>query len=137
MELLAYWSTADATSALSSWIALTAEGSERSSDGDRSNIELCDGRVDHWYAGVGCADEEVVVAFDCARTGGTKDQADAGSMYRSRKECGEVIVQGQFHDSSAIRVPGLLIIKCKHSLLSSHDTGVAPLTFLGKCHMGV
>lgn len=51
IALLVYWRTAEATKALKSCAALIPEGSDRSSEGERSNIELWDGRVDHWYDG--------------------------------------------------------------------------------------
>jgi len=47
MAVLVYCSTADATTALNNCAGLTPDGADKSKDGDKSNIELCDGRVDH------------------------------------------------------------------------------------------
>lgn len=84
IALLVYWRTAEATNALKNCAALIPEGSDRSSEGDRSNIELWEGRVDHWYGwatGVGAVrrEGEVVVAF-LGGIGGTNAHACAGSM---------------------------------------------------------
>jgi hypothetical protein len=59
--------------------------------GLRSNIELWDGREDHWYAGAigGSLGTGGLVPL---LAGGRKDQAEEGSMYKSRSEEDEVVM---------------------------------------------
>lgn len=95
MAVLVYLSTADATKALNSCAALIPEGSERSSEseGERSMIELCEGREDHWKD-CGCCwpgrwvalggdvmlEEEPEVVVLLGNVGGRKVHAWVGSM---------------------------------------------------------
>jgi len=94
MAVLVYSRTAEATRDLRKSTASTVEGSLRSRDGDRSKIELCVGRVDHWWV---CALGE---GADAGKDdlggelggGGINDQGEAGLWYESRKDAGEVMV---------------------------------------------
>jgi hypothetical protein len=85
MAELVYCSTADAARDLNRRVGLTLEGSN---EGDRSKMELCERRVDHWY----WVEDEGVDIFEGAEGGaGIKDQVEEGSLYMSRSDGGEVI----------------------------------------------
>ena len=77
---LAYCSNAEATSDRNTSVAsmATKSSEDGESEGERSNIELCDGRVDHWYAEPGAVSGVVVVLrFDSGDPGaGTNVQPE-------------------------------------------------------------
>jgi hypothetical protein len=90
IAVLVYRRMAEATTALNSCVALIPDGSDRSKEGDKSKMELGEGRMDHWCTGGSGpprrgSEATLTVA---AGTGGTKDQAWAGSMYKSRRDEG-------------------------------------------------
>lgn len=85
IALLVYCRTADAARALSNSTKSMPPDSVRS--GDRSNIELWDGRDDHWNEG---GDVETFGVFGtgaCAWSG-TNAHAEVVSVYKSRREGG-------------------------------------------------
>lgn len=79
MAVLVYCNTAEATSVFKRFAALTPDGSLRSSDGERSKMELWDGLVDHWYEGPEGVDSAIFTGGEVV-DGGTKAQAVDGSM---------------------------------------------------------
>jgi hypothetical protein len=94
--VLVYCNNADASAAGSSILMSIPSpvGSLGSRDGERSKMELCAGRLDHfsWLDGFGTtvADEVDVLGVEefCgpAGAGGTNDQEVDGVLYRSRRE---------------------------------------------------
>lgn len=77
-------------------MALVPDGSDRSREGDKSKIELGEGRMDHWCTGGFGPSKRGSEATLAAATGigGTKVQAWDGSMYKSRRDEGEFMTFG-------------------------------------------
>lgn len=92
--MLVYWRIAEATTALNSCVALILDGSDRSREGDKSKMELGEGRMDHWCTGGPGPSRRASEATFAAGMGGTKVQAWDGSMYKSRRDEGEFMTFG-------------------------------------------
>ena len=94
--MLVYWRVAEATTALNSCVALIPDGSDRSREGDKSKMELGEGRMDHWCTGGPGPSRRGSEATLAAAPGmgGTKVQAWDGSMYKSRRDEGEFMTFG-------------------------------------------
>ena len=86
IAVLVYWRMAEATTALNSCVAFIPDGSDRSKEGDKSKMELGEGRVDHWCTGA--RPSRMGSEATLTGTGGTKVQAWDGSMYKSRRDEG-------------------------------------------------
>lgn len=86
--VLEYCSNVVATSALSKFTTSVPEGSPRSRDGERSNIELREDLVGQWYEGLIFG-----TTPGGAEVGGRKAQADEGWMYRSRRDAGDELIR--------------------------------------------
>ena len=92
IAVLVYCSTADATSALNKSVALIPVGSDRSSDGERSKIELCAARCVQG-AGGGGGTEDTGGAGAFVPFCGWNAHAAPPSMYKSRSDVGALIVR--------------------------------------------
>ena len=86
IAVLVYWRMPDATTALKSCAALIPDGSDRSKEGDKSKMELGEGRMDHWCTGELRSSRRGSAALAATGVGGTKVQAWEGSIYKSRRD---------------------------------------------------
>ena len=97
-------------------MTLIPDGSDRSREGDKSKMELGEGRMDHWCTGGPGPSRRGSEVTLPAGMGGTKVHAWDGSMYKSRRDEGGFMTFAL----QSLRIPYDDVDKYEHIIVLIH-----------------